>query len=285
MVEKIMKSGYITHQYFNSYYYANIVNNLIIDRWNYLGFISEFFTLNPIAGLINPWQKNSLLHQFIYYTISTTIEEESYDHAVSQLEIAKSRGDSELGLLYIEEVYSIYDKENLSFKEFCNKDLESIDEDDFYEYYNELLLCTDLEGLFNRISEEVFYILFNNRELLMEFNAILSQYIQTLDSNSFDDDFLDYFKYLSKDGQLKRKMIPVWIKKAVFFRDRGKCCLCLKDLSGTLSLSNEKEYDHIVSLKKGGANDVTNIQLLCSECNRGKGDRKIITSNLYEKWY
>jgi hypothetical protein len=285
MVEKIMKSGYITHQYFNSYYYANIVNNLIIDRWNYLGFISEFFTLNPIAELIKPWQKDSLLHRFIYLVVSATIRDESYDDAVEQLKKARSRGDKELGEIYIELVFKNYRKEYFSFQAFCGKDLKAIEEDDFYEYYNELLLCSDIEGLFNTISEEVFYILFNNRQLLMLFNVIVSQYIQELDSNSFDDDFQDYLKYLSKEGQLKREKIPEWIKKAVFFRDRGKCCNCKSDLSGTLTIHGEKEFDHIVSLSQGGANDVTNIQLLCKKCNRHKGDREIVTSSLYEKWY
>ena len=59
----------------------------------------------------------------------------------------------------------------------------------------------------------------------------------------------------------------------------------LQDLSGILSLSDELEYDHIVPLKQGGPNDISNIQLLCKECNRNKGDSKILTSGLYEKWY
>lgn len=280
-----MKPEYINHQYFNSYYYANIVNNLIINRWDFLGFVSQFFEINPIGALIKPWQKNSLFHQFIFYVVSTTIEDESYGEAIKQLEIAKSRGDKELGSIYIEWVFENYKIDYFRFNEFCTKDLHSIDEDDFYEYYQELLICSDIEMLFEKITDEVFYLTFNNRHLLLQFNWIIAQYVQQLTSDMFDDEFQENSKYLQKDGQLKREPIPSWVQNAVFFRDRGKCCLCKKDLSGSVTLTNEPEYDHIIPLKHGGVNDVTNIQLLCKECNREKGDRQIATSTLYEKWY
>ena len=285
MVTKIMRSGYIIHRYFNSYYYANIVNNLINNRWSFLGFVSQFFELNPIASLVKPWQKESILHQFIYYVVSTTIEDESYDNAIKQLETAKLRGDNKLGSIYIEWIFENYKMNCLPFRDFCKKELQSINEDDFYNYYNELLLCSDIEELFKRITEEVFYIIFNNRNLLLKFNWVIAGYIQNLNINIFSEDFQENSVYLLKEGQLRRESIPVWIKKAVYFRDRGKCCLCKKDLSGMLTLNNEPEYDHIIPLKQGGANDVTNIQLLCKECNRSKGDKKIETSILYEKWY
>lgn len=280
-----MKPEYLNHQYFNSYYYANIVNNLIIHRWNFLGFVSRFLEAEPIVSLVRPYQKESTLHRFIYYVISTTIEEEAYDDAVEQLRIARSRRDIELGRLYIEDVFENYQIDCYSFKDFCPKAVDLIVEDDFSDYYDELILCTDIDGLYKKITEEVFYIIFNNRNLLLNFNWIVSGYIKDLDVCMFEDDFQENSIYLLKEGQLKRESIPVWAKHAVYFRDRGNCCLCKKDLSGTLSLNNEMEYDHIVPLNQGGTNDITNIQLLCKECNRNKGERKIVTSNLYEKWY
>lgn len=65
-----MKTDYFNHKYFNSYYYANILSNLLDQRWEFLGFISQFFEIEPIISLIKPWQKESTLHKFIFYIIS-----------------------------------------------------------------------------------------------------------------------------------------------------------------------------------------------------------------------
>ncbi|MGN6603027.1 MAG: HNH endonuclease [Ginsengibacter sp.] len=100
-----------------------------------------------------------------------------------------------------------------------------------------------------------------------------------------DNEDSDIRKHFTKAGTLKRVRIPEWCKKAVFFRDRGHCCICNKDLSGSLSINNKKHYDHVVPLAQGGLNDIANIQLLCDSCNAGKGGRGIETSNWYERWY
>ena len=55
--------------------------------------------------------------------------------------------------------------------------------------------------------------------------------------------------------------------------------------SGTLNIGNSGNYDHIVPLAKGGLNDVTNLQLLCSTCNLSKAGTEILTSDQYEAWY
>lgn len=52
------------------------------------------------------------------------------------------------------------------------------------------------------------------------------------------------------------------VKMEVWRRDQGKCSECK---------SNKKlEYDHIITVSKGGSNTARNIQLLCEECNRRK---------------
>lgn len=95
----------------------------------------------------------------------------------------------------------------------------------------------------------------------------------------------DAKKLFNSKGRLKRVNIPEWAKRAVFFRDRGRCCLCFKDLTGIISLKSSKNFDHIVPLAAGGLNDVSNLQLLCAECNSKKRHDHIITSNYYQAWY
>lgn len=60
--------------------------------------------------------------------------------------------------------------------------------------------------------------------------------------------------------------IPEHVKKAVFHRDGGCCVQC--GYAGPYI-----EYDHILPRSKGGKNTVDNIQLLCGQCNRKKGNR------------
>jgi len=129
--------------------------------------------------------------------------------------------------------------------------------------------------------EEIFYILFQNRGLLMEFNLMISGALERVQPNEIDNELV------TRRGRIKRVHIPQWVKRAVYFRDRGQCVMCNKDLSGILSLNNTENYDHILPLAHYGFNDVSNIQLLCKECNqKEKRAGQAVTSSLYQKkWY
>ena len=133
-----------------------------------------------------------------------------------------------------------------------------------------------------KISEEVFFLMFSNRKILQRFNSLVSEYVEMLELSEVDEESL---LFLKSNGKVKRVNIPKWVKDAVFFRDRGRCVLCNRDLSNLLSRQNKNNYDHIVPLNLFGLNDVTNIQLLCEECNMKKLDKNYSTSQFYEKWY
>lgn len=114
-------------------------------------------------------------------------------------------------------------------------------------------------------AEHVFYILFSNKDFLFRFNTEVAKVVKELKKE-------DYPEYLKKDGVIKRKKFPVWLQKAVKMRDRNRCQLCGKDLSGTYNLSDEN-FDHMIPLEDGGTNDPCNIQLTCEHCNKSKGAR------------
>lgn len=116
-----------------------------------------------------------------------------------------------------------------------------------------------------RIVNDTFQLLFGDREFLLNFNLILSQSVKKMKVS-------DYPEILVKDGMLKRVELPTWLKRGVFFRDRGRCIKCGKDLTGTIVTGEDLHYDHIVPLADGGANDPTNFQLLCKDCNLKKGN-------------
>jgi hypothetical protein len=64
-------------------------------------------------------------------------------------------------------------------------------------------------------------------------------------------------------GERNTRSIPQDVKIAVAVRDGGRCRQC----GSTADL----HFDHVIAWSKGGANTVTNIQLLCGPCNRRKG--------------
>lgn len=128
--------------------------------------------------------------------------------------------------------------------------------------------------LFSNMAEEVFFILFNNRDFLLKFNKIVSEIDIKIPN-----------KFLTKKGTIKRINIPQWVKRAVYYRDRGRCVFCNKDLTGLVNHFNNSNYDHIVPLDLLGANDPCNIQLACESCNKKKSNRISKTTNSYIPWW
>lgn len=70
---------------------------------------------------------------------------------------------------------------------------------------------------------------------------------------------------------VERERWPSRIKEILRSRDRGKCAACGADI--VQELREEGHIDHILALASGGCNDLVNLQLLCSTCNRKKLDR------------
>ena len=58
------------------------------------------------------------------------------------------------------------------------------------------------------------------------------------------------------------------IRAQLFARQKGKCRGCERDF-----YYSALELDHIVPLSKGGQDGNSNLQLLCGNCNKVKGDR------------
>jgi hypothetical protein len=145
------------------------------------------------------------------------------------------------------------------------------------------VLVGDVEELSSKVVEEVFFHLFGNRSCLLAFNELIAKMI--IREIGADDVDAEHARCFAAPGILRRSTLPAWVKHAVFYRDRGLCALCQSDLSRLVTVEPDENYDHIVPLKRGGLNDVTNIQLLCSPCNLEKGDSTGTTSSRYERWF
>ena len=146
-------------------------------------------------------------------------------------------------------------------------------------------LCGFYEGvLFQEYKEktikEVFYILFGNRSVLKLYNEMIAE----VRESDWDPEFYNS-NVNTRNGYLRRVTIPKWVQKAVYHRDKGRCVICKKDVTGMINIYNKSNYDHIVPLARFGINDVSNIQLLCDTCNQQKKANNNNSSKDYFPWY
>lgn len=139
-------------------------------------------------------------------------------------------------------------------------------------------LCTRLEQPIAKLVQGAFYIIFGDRNALLLFNEMISKKIKQLAPVDVPE--------MTRPGILRRpSYIPVWLKKAVFHRDKGRCQMCQRDLTGLVNPVSDAEYDHIWPLAKSGTNDATNFQLLCRRCNSKKSGDDGVTSNEYYMYW
>ena len=268
-----MKQYSFQHNYFNTYYYSNIISNILNADFEVLGFIDSFFNdEEAIHHLARPFEKESALHAFIFHIIHNFFEEDMCNYDEKNFHSS----------LYADIVLKQFGITNYSLEEVIGE-RKPLQYSDVEEYHDELRLIGILEELYQKITNEIFYLLFNNRDVLLRYNSMVAQQMDFESNKTIEDDYVR--RYFNKKGYLRTVRVPEWCKRSVFFRDRGKCCLCLKDLSGLLSPATDRHYDHIVPLVQGGLNDVSNLQLLCSICNLKKNKIHIITSDYYESWY
>ena len=246
----------------DTYYFASLVESYIYGKSGFWRYSEEVFKERSLR-----FNKETLLHHFIETTIWNYYNRQFIKHG----------GVYEDNEDFLEFLRNLFDSYNVSIEFF--DDLVNIDEsEDLHEDFKKWWIAKEPEfrQLFSKIADDVFYIFFGNRELLLHFNELVSQAV--MDTVYKDSD-------LSSSGKIKRRNIPQWVKKAVFARDKGRCTKCSKDLTGLIALDSKQHYDHIVPLNQYGANDPTNIQLLCKSCNLKKSGNIIETSKLYLKWW
>ena len=165
----------------------------------------------------------------------------------------------------------------LLLKEFIKSidDAPPIVEFEDVEYLISLQNDKWFSGALDALVERIFSILFQDVYFLSIFNKMTTPYLRA------------YLEYESGEDwsecKLRRVRVPQFVKDAVYFRDRGECRKCKKDISRSISPLDKECFDHIVPLAAGGANDVSNIQLLCQPCNLSKAARDEPVSNLYPR--
>ncbi|MGG2066941.1 HNH endonuclease [Bacillus sp. S14(2024)] len=263
-------------RYYSTYFFANALNNIVHGSINYQEKLEPFLDGELFCY---KYSKNSALHRFIEYCFDIILHETIHQ----ELEDIITRHSY---ILWIDNALLYHNIENSGIDQWLvdkGKAKVTLNEDDIVEYYEYLESIGVMSKLKEIIVEEVFYILFLNREFLMKFNQLISDYQKM---KEWDDIEINNRDLYIRPGYLQRVTPPGWVKKAVFFRDRGVCVVCGTDLSNISRILEDREihYDHIVPLEDGGINDISNMQLTCQPHNHEKGTGAY-TSNRYQKWF
>jgi hypothetical protein len=280
--------------YFATYYYAGLIRNWLEDPLAVSTMTEGFWCDGQVVGFSPPFPRHSALHSFIEYVIRTMLFHSDDEMQLENrqkiyrnfIDMPEALNDLQPHALAINLEMAGHGVEHESFSEWLKdngKTFLEADADDIYEYHQDLALSEEFDTFSTQVAEEVFFILFQNRLVLLHFNEWLAGHLVSCEPAT--DLHGDFERYFARPGLLKRVDIPAWAQNAVFFRDRGKCTSCFRDLSGLLAPSPPRQFDHIVPLARGGLNDVTNLQLLCADCNSGKGAHEGSTSLLYQRWY
>lgn len=268
----------IEMKYHNVYYYCGILNNVI--EYQQEEFLTKLWEFSHVylEKVPEKYNKESVLLLFCRWAVKSIMEEDMEEELAELKQLIEESADKNEKALEkvfwnngvyfsfeVERAIEHYYGKSNHFCEWLLEETYDLLEDAFDDYLVQLWIGDKYENVVDKIAEEMFYILFMNRDFLLYFNHYMSR---------------------THEVNFSRIHMPEWVKRAVFYRDRGRCVLCGKDLSGQLAISGEREihYDHMVSLEQGGMNDVTNIQLLCSSCNLSKGTFSA-TSNIYQNWY
>lgn len=239
-------------KYNNIYELADLIESSMkagVSFWNHdTGFFIQAAT---------KFSKDTLLHLYI---VTTAINYYHRDFRKNGDLIDEER---------IEKWYSLFDSYAIKVSKYNNNGKTEIIK--WFERH-----IRKFEELFNKMSDEVFNILFANRQFLIEFNKLT---VETVRNTEFPKE------HLTPKGTIKRVAIPKWVKTAVYHREKGRCVFCNTDLTGLVNTLTNSNYDHIVPLDLYGTNDPCNIQLTCEKCNKTKTNKYINTSNKYVPWW
>lgn len=131
-----------------------------------------------------------------------------------------------------------------------------------------------VDNILDIIVDDVFSILYMDKNFMHEFNRQCSEIIKHLKKT-------DYPNLLKEDGVIKRiSHYPTWFKRGIEYRDKCRCSICGCDLSSTFTTIVDENFDYIIPLKLGGNNDPSNWQLTCETCNKSKGARSTEFKNI-----
>ncbi|AWC93601.1 TPA: HNH endonuclease [Morganella morganii subsp. morganii] len=273
------------YKHYESYYFCNVIKNILNDQLSYVRGLNDYYGDGNSAVFNIAFPKWSHFHNFIEFIFDAIYDEFFYNiNYYSQLEKHKNYDGRENSwpenfTVHITSFNNIH-KSYLQYLKNINVVLSKSTVSEFERFLDVFYRSEEFQEYKEKTTKEVFYILFGNRLILQTYNEMIAE----VRRSDWDSAYYDV-KFTTKNGYLKRVAIPKWVQKAVYYRDKGRCVFCKKDLTGLINIYNKSNYDHIVPLAIFGINDVSNIQLLCESCNKKKNSNNCESSNDYFPWY
>lgn len=243
-------SHYYSATGFSPYYFAHVVYNVVGHSGAFLRRINDLLGDAATENLCRPFPRFSNLHAFIEDVLLELFFENP------------GTGGT----------YTIHD---FILHTGLERLIEGVDKDDI-EALSQARDAPEYDDALMNLINEVFHILFRDLAFLQRFNDLTAGFIRDWADGSEDSEV-----YLR--GRQRRITAPQYVKDAIYHRDQGECRACRKAVDRIVSPAVRERYDHIVALANGGANDISNIQLLCEACNSAKSDGSELVSPLYHR--
>jgi len=178
-------SGFTDFVFKGTYYFANMISNILDSPYDYMRSLSEFWHSGDAELSLNfkPFPKESVFHSFIYFIIESSFFENLPDS--EKLEEFKknyaaytssSSGFMKEPFLTDIEYYAHHYNFDIGHPwENSPQSIPDLTEEEVDIYFRELpLYCDNYEKLLKTMSNEVFNILFSNRLLMATFNNWIS---------------------------------------------------------------------------------------------------------------
>lgn len=168
------KHRFLQLTYHETYFFANIVKNVLEDQFEYLRLLDEFYGDRRYLSYTSPFPRFSAFHSFIHFLIDDVLSEDVLN---IQLDIRQDQAERFKSIPSALDPHPSKLPINLAFGRFginhepfdvwlSSRGLSFPDarDDDVSQYYEDLRLEGQMDELLERATTEVFFVLFQNRQ-------------------------------------------------------------------------------------------------------------------------